>query len=112
MFRIPLQIQMGRLTISPQRFKVLNLCNQAVSQVNHSAQNKSISINVTVPSYLQHLSLLGDWRRLSQVLLNLLSNAVKVNHALRYVYALLQCESLVLCLVYERRREHHCESER
>ena len=65
----------GKLTIVPQVIGVLPTVNQALEIIKPMAEKKLISISVDISPTIPDI--LGDPKRVSQILVNLLSNAIK-----------------------------------
>ncbi|WP_439633429.1 PAS domain S-box protein [Glycocaulis sp.] len=74
------KIEAGLMTLEPETVDVDALCEQALSAVRGTAQNKALALDLaideTVPGHV-----VADRRRLAQVLINLLGNAVKFTEA-------------------------------
>ena len=70
------RLEEGRIQLEHKPFPLRAAIEDAMSQVRMRAYEKNILLNVHFDPTLPHV-VLGDRRRLSQVMLNLLSNAVK-----------------------------------
>ena len=70
------KLEAGRFEINAKPFAPLTCIQSTIDQVRPLAEAKQLSLNWTCPASLPEL-VIGDQRRLSQVLLNLLSNAIK-----------------------------------
>ncbi len=66
--------QTGRLDFNPVHFEMISLVHDIVLLYSDSADQKSIAINLDLPS---HAPVLADKEMISTVLRNLLSNAIK-----------------------------------
>ena len=69
------RLEDGKLTIIPQAMGVPPAVNQALAVIKPMGEKKLISISVDVSPTIPHV--LGDPKRVGQILVNLLSNAVK-----------------------------------
>ncbi|MBO1927628.1 PAS domain S-box protein [Thiomicrorhabdus sp. 6S2-11] len=70
------KIDAGTVELLKKPFDVLHLASQLKSQLQHKAEKKGLSFQVHLDSSLPHY-LVGDSKRLLQVLLNITSNAIK-----------------------------------
>jgi len=74
------KIEAGLMTLEPEAVEIDALCEQALSAVRGTAQNKALALDLArdeaAPGHI-----LVDRRRLAQVLINLLGNAVKFTEA-------------------------------
>ncbi|WP_429912576.1 PAS domain S-box protein [Glycocaulis sp.] len=74
------KIEAGLMTIEPEAVEVDALCEQALSSVRGTAQNKALALDLAIDEAVPgHIT--ADRRRLAQVLINLLGNAVKFTEA-------------------------------
>lgn len=69
------KIEAGQLELNRSYINIADLCEHSTAFIKHQAIKKQIHIDRQIPS--QPLTLWGDERRVSQVLINLLNNAVK-----------------------------------
>ncbi len=70
------KIESGKTEAEKHTFDLINLLNFIEEMIRVKAKEKKISFSVEIPVNLPHF-VLGDEKKLSQVLINLLSNAVK-----------------------------------
>lgn len=70
------KIEAGKMVLESVPFDPCDLVDKALAVVDQTARNKNLSLTRAMASDIPW-PLLGDFRRLHQVLLNLLSNAVK-----------------------------------
>jgi PAS domain S-box-containing protein len=73
------KVEAGRMELSPCEFSLSGLLDQAALWVQRAAQEKKIAVSREVPGDIG--TLVGDERKIRQVLCNLLSNAVKFTPA-------------------------------
>jgi PAS domain S-box-containing protein len=66
--------QTGRMTFNPEYFELVNLINEVMLLLNHTAAQKSISITKFLP---RNAPVYADKEMISTVLRNLISNAIK-----------------------------------
>ena len=75
------KIEAGKMALESVPFKVETVLSNALTMVNHQAEEKGLALTLEMPDMDQRVidsgTFLGDPLRLSQVLTNLLSNAVK-----------------------------------
>jgi two-component system, cell cycle sensor histidine kinase PleC len=69
------RIEAGRRDIQEEPFGILACAKSAQALLNGKAQEKSISVSVTIEQSLPKL--MGDIRAVNQVIINLLTNAIK-----------------------------------
>ncbi|MEW5727656.1 MAG: histidine kinase dimerization/phospho-acceptor domain-containing protein, partial [Pseudomonadota bacterium] len=69
------KVETGRETLREERLSVPRLAEAALTMVRDRAENAGLALSADIPADLPPL--LGDERRVKQVLLNLLGNAVK-----------------------------------
>jgi len=69
------KIEAGQLTLAINPYSIRDVIQAVVSGTQSLAAEKNLSLKVTVPSDLPPV--LGDERRITQVLLNLVGNAIK-----------------------------------
>ena len=69
------RIESGKYVLHSFPFDLLNILNDGISAVTHSARQKDISLHLTAPANVS--SFVGDESLLLQVYINLLDNAVK-----------------------------------
>jgi signal transduction histidine kinase len=69
------RLEDGKLTIQPEAVSVMDAVDRAVAVVKPMVQEKRISITIDVPGTLPNV--LGDPKRVDQILVNLLNNAIK-----------------------------------
>ena len=70
------KIEAGKLVIESRPFQVVEVVNEVVDLLAIRAKDRNLTLKVNVDKNLP-ASLLGDSRRLQQVLINLLCNAIK-----------------------------------
>lgn len=70
------KIEAGLMLLEPEPVEVISVCEQAVSAVTATAQEKGLALSMKVAKAVPR-TILADRRRLGQVLINLLGNAVK-----------------------------------
>lgn len=74
------KIEAGLMTLELETVEVDMLCQQALSAVTGTAQNKALALDLAIDDRVPaHIT--ADRRRLAQVLINLLGNAVKFTEA-------------------------------
>ncbi len=66
----------GKLTIAPEEFSLRNCITQLTTAQKPKCLNKSLSCEINIPEDLPDL-VIGDQKRIRQVLYNLLDNAIK-----------------------------------
>ncbi|MGP1275060.1 MAG: PAS domain S-box protein [Caulobacterales bacterium] len=74
------KIEAGLMQLEPEPVAVSSLCEQALSAVTGTAQNKSLALDLEIDTRVPR-HIVADRRRLTQVLINLLGNAVKFTEA-------------------------------
>ncbi|MCL9783366.1 ATP-binding protein [Vibrio sp. S4M6] len=70
------RIESGTISISSDRFNILDVIDQAMNTISHIAEQKEIQLECLVTKPVPVI-VLGDETRVRQVLINLLGNAVK-----------------------------------
>lgn len=71
------KIEAGELHLARAPFDLLDSVRKIVGTMEPIAQRQQLVLAVELPAGLQSIAMLGDARRIEQVLLNLLSNALK-----------------------------------
>jgi len=69
------RIESGKMNMESEPLEILPIVNRCINVLGKSARDKSLSIKLDIPADFPKV--LGDHKRLLQVLLNLLDNAVK-----------------------------------
>ncbi|TAN49078.1 MAG: PAS domain S-box protein [Rhodospirillales bacterium] len=69
------KIEAGKLDLHEEVFDLAEVGREAMRLIEHKAREGQLRLAEDIPS--SHLNLLGDRRRVLQILLNLLSNAIK-----------------------------------
>lgn len=70
------KIEAGKLTVESRSFRLADTVNDVVDLLSVRAKDKNLDFTINIDENLPS-SLLGDSRRLQQVLINLISNAIK-----------------------------------
>jgi CheY-like chemotaxis protein len=94
------RIECGRLECFPEPLNLSTIVSQAVDLISHSASESGIAISVVSESIIPPV--LGDRKRLIEVLLNLLSNAVKYNRHNGAIEIRTREDSPDICLIEVR----------
>ncbi len=71
-----IQVEAGQLRLEPDRFEPMRVVAEVVELCQPAAQQKGLALVADLPP-LDRLVVVGDARRLRQVLVNLLGNAIK-----------------------------------
>ena len=69
------KIEAGKLSLDVARFPVRGVCESSLRLITQIAHKKQITVNFEMDDTI--LTMMGDQRRVKQILVNLLSNAVK-----------------------------------
>ena len=76
------KIEAGKMVLEPGSFSVADLLDQSLTVVRETAQNSGLELVVELSPEVEALpQVLGDTRKIKQVMYNLLSNAVKFTTA-------------------------------
>ncbi|MDP3540756.1 MAG: ATP-binding protein [Azonexus sp.] len=70
-------IEAQRMVLEEVPLQVKEILENLISELGHKASGKGLALETDVPNELSRLPLLGDPRRLGQILFNLASNAIK-----------------------------------
>ena len=69
------KIEGGKLTLNSLPFDLVKAVKESVNMISYEIEQKGL--NLVIENKINSLQIIGDERRLTQVLLNLLSNAIK-----------------------------------
>ncbi len=72
------RLEAGRTVIAEQNVSLAQVIRQASRMLDELANRSNIKILIKMPDDLPHV--LGDERRIKQIILNLMSNAIKFSH--------------------------------
>ncbi len=95
------QLEAGKAVLSLQEISLIQLCQQMLASMREKARDADISLNTDFHIPPEGDLLIGDLRRIQQILYNLLSNAIKFTPAGGQVTIRLWAESQTILLQVE-----------